>query len=58
MIREGSKTMNAGIPARLNSLGFGLLFERGIQVSVCVNLLRERIRVPAAADYLRSPREQ
>ena len=38
-IREGSKRMNSCIPACFNSLGFRLLFERGIQVSVCGDLL-------------------
>ena len=67
--------MNAGILACFSSLGFCLLFERGIQVSVCGDLLnvfseeillfpvartglRERIRVPAAVDFLLSLGEQ
>ena len=33
------KRMNSCIPACFNSLGFRLLFERGIQVSVCGDLL-------------------
>jgi hypothetical protein len=37
--REGSKRMNSCIPASFNSLGFRLLFERGIQVSVRGDLL-------------------
>jgi len=31
--------MNSCIPARLSSLGFHLLFERGAQVSACGDLL-------------------
>jgi hypothetical protein len=31
--------MNSCVPACLSSLGFRLLFERGIQVSVCSDLL-------------------
>ena len=38
-IREASKRMNSRIPACLSSLGFRLLFERGIQVSACGDLL-------------------
>jgi hypothetical protein len=38
-IRESSKRMNSCRPACFNSLGFRLLFERGIQVSVRGDLL-------------------
>jgi hypothetical protein len=38
-IKEGSKRTNSCISVCFNSLGFRLSFERGIQVSVCGDLL-------------------
>ena len=49
--------MNSCVPACLSSLGFRLLFERGIQVSVCSDLLnvflKEILLCPVARIGLR-----